>query len=164
MITLSVSISHTKYFRSDNGILKSTEFRLELQDNNQDIIFYGVGTHRQNGVVERFIRTMVEKARTVLLNAHARWPEQIDMELWTFAFRHVVTKWNNTPRKDLGYRTPDEAFNGLENRMKDVTHHFADFYPFGIPVYVLNRGLQGNQKILKCEPRAKVDVYLGQSK
>ena len=44
---------------------------------------------------------MVEKTRTVLLNAHARWPEQIDMELRTFALRHVVTKWNNTPHKDL---------------------------------------------------------------
>ena len=93
---------------------------------------------QQNGVAESYIRTMVEKSRTILLNAHARWPEQIDMELWTFSFRHVVTKWNNTPREDLGYRTPDEAFNGLENRMKDVTHHFADFHPFDIPVYVLN--------------------------
>ena len=57
---------------------------------------------------------MVEKARTVLLNAHARWPDMIDMELWTFAFCHVVTKWNNTPRPDLEFKTPDEVFNGVQ--------------------------------------------------
>ena len=145
-----------KAFRADNGIFKSTEFRLKLQENNQSISFCGVGAHHQNGVAERYIRTMVEKARIVLLNAHARWPDHVDMELWTFAFRHVVTKWNNTPRKDLGYRTPEEAFNGLQNCLKTVKHHFADFHPFGIPVYVLNENLQGKKKIPKWEPRAKV--------
>ena len=59
-------------FRADNGIFKSTEFRLELKNNDQDITFCGVGAHHQNGVAERYIRTMVERARTVLLNAHAR--------------------------------------------------------------------------------------------
>ena len=79
-----------KSFRAGNGILKSTEFRLELQDNDQHITFCGVGSHHQHGVTKRYIRTMVEKSRAVLLNAHDRWPEQIDMELWTFVFRHVV--------------------------------------------------------------------------
>ena len=102
-----------KSFRADNGIFKSAEFRLELQDNAQNVTFCGVGAHHQNGIAERYIRTMVEKARTVLLNAHARWPDMIDMELWTFAFRHVVTKWNNTPRPDLEFKKPDEVFNGV---------------------------------------------------
>ena len=61
-----------KSFRADNGVFKSTTFRLELQSNDQDITFCGIGAHRQNGVAERYIRTMVEKSRIVLLNAHAR--------------------------------------------------------------------------------------------
>ena len=90
-----------KAFRADNGIFKSTQFRLELENNDQNITFCGVGAHHQNGIAERYIRTMVDKARTVLLTVHARWPDMIDMELWTFVFCHVVTKWDNTPHKDL---------------------------------------------------------------
>ena len=36
-------------FRADNGIFKSTDFRIELQDNNQNITFCGVEAHHQNG-------------------------------------------------------------------------------------------------------------------
>ena len=75
-----------KSFRADNGVFKSAEFRLELKDNGQNITFCGVGAHHQNGIAERYIRTMVENARTVLLNAHARWPDMIYMEMWTFHF------------------------------------------------------------------------------
>ena len=111
------------YRRSDNGIFKSAEFKNDLQENDQTITYCGVGAHNQNGVAERYIRTFVEKARTVLLNAHARWPEHINMELWTFALRHVTTQWNNTPRKDLGYKTPDEVFNRV-SRINSVKSHF----------------------------------------
>ena len=86
-----------KAFRSDNGVFRAAEFRLDLDKNDQTITFCARGAHHQNGVAERHMRTMVDKARTVLLNAHARWPEMVNMELWTFALRHVVTKWNNTP-------------------------------------------------------------------
>ena len=60
-----------KSFRADNGIFKSEEFRLELKNNAQDITYCGVGAHHQNGIAERYIRTMVEKARTVLQNGSA---------------------------------------------------------------------------------------------
>ena len=143
-----------KSFRADNGIFKSEEFRLELKNNAQDITYCGVGAHHQNGIAERHIRTMVEKARTVLLNAHARWPDAIKMELWTFALRHVVTKWNNTPRPDLGFRTPEDVFNGMK-RNKEPRSIFADFHPFGIPVYVLAKKLQDNKSLKKWEPRSQ---------
>ena len=72
-----------KSFRADNGIFKAAEFKTDLEMNDQSISFCGVGAHHQNGVAERFIRTFIERARTVLLNAHARWPGKLDMELWT---------------------------------------------------------------------------------
>ena len=138
------------------------EFKLELEDNGQAVTFCGVGAHHQNGIAERYIRTMVEKKRTVLLNAHARWPEIVDMELWTFAFRHIVTKLNNTPRPDLEYKTPDEVFSGVKRVKKNEENHFADFHPFGIPVYVLDDRLEAKKKIPKWEPKSRVGVYLGQ--
>ena len=56
------------------------------------------------------------------------------------------------------FRTPEEDFNGL-SRVKKNKNHFADFHPFGIHVYVLDHRLQGNMKIPKWEPRAKVGIY-----
>ena len=72
---------------------------------------------------------MVEKSRTVLINAHARWPGMIDIELWTFAFRYIVTKWNDTPRPDLEYWTPYEVYNGVQ-RVNKAQNHFDDFQVF----------------------------------
>ena len=65
---------------------------------DQRITFCGVRAYHQNSVAERHVRTFVEKSRTVLLNASARWPGKIDMELWIVALRHVVNQWNNTPQ------------------------------------------------------------------
>ena len=92
-------------------------------------------------MVERHIRTFVEKARTVLLNAHAKWPDKIDLELWTFAFRHVVNQWNNTPRADLNYQTPEERFNKIKQENVNRKRLFQNFHPFGCPDYVLEDDL-----------------------
>ena len=79
-------------FRGDNCIYKSAEFRMELKDNNQTIIYYGAGAHHKNVIVKSYIHTMVEKSRTVLLNTPARWTEMVIIELWTFTFRYIVPK------------------------------------------------------------------------
>ena len=118
-----------KSFRADNGIFRSAEFHIDLQEKDQRITFCGVGAHHQNGVAERHIRTFVEKSRTVLLNACARWPGKIDMELWTFALRHVVNQWNNAPRKDLNYQTPDERFNKFLVQLKMFVLILNTFIP-----------------------------------
>lgn len=123
-----------------------------------------MGAHHQNGVAERHIRTFVERAITVLLNAHARWPDKINMELWTYALRHVVTQWNNTPRMELNYLTPDERFNNLPLQPKSVRTHFKHFHPFGCPACVLDDNLQDGKSHPKWKPRTKVGVYLGRSK
>ena len=57
-------------FRAHNGVFKSKEFKLELEDYGQAVTLCGVGAHHQNGIAERYLRTMVERTRTVLLNAH----------------------------------------------------------------------------------------------
>ena len=84
---------------------------------------------------------MMKKSRTVILNAHARWPNYMEIELWTFVFHHVVNQWNNTPRFYLSYKTLDERLNGLK-RETDAKYHFKTFNPCGFPVYVLNDKLQ----------------------
>ena len=81
-----------KAFRGDNGVYKAAGFRAELSKNYQRVTYCGSGAYHQNGIAKRYIRTMVEKARTVLLNAHTRWPKSIDIELWIFSFRYVATQ------------------------------------------------------------------------
>ena len=71
-----------------------------------------------------YSRTIVEKSHTVLLNAHARWPDTIDMEIWTFLFSHVVIKISNTPHPDLDYRITFlvvvSPYGGGKNDLIDV--------------------------------------------
>ena len=88
------------------------------------------------------------------------------MELWTYALRCVVTQWNNTPRKDLQYKTPDEKFNRIKRQklIVNVRSHFKHFHPFGCPVYILDNNLQSGKSLPKWKPRARVGIYLGQSR
>ena len=99
-----------------------------------------------------------------MLNAYARWPDNIDLEIWTFAIRHVVNQWNNTPTTDLNYQTSEERFNRIKQENVNRKKHFQNFHLFGCPAYVLKDKLQGNVKQPKWKPRTKVGVYLGRSK
>ena len=148
-----------QFFRGDNGIYSASEFGTDLKNKDQYLTFCCVGAYHQNGVAEKYIRTMVGKSRTALLNAHERCPNFIEIELWTFAFCRVVNQWTNTPRFDLAYKTPDERFNCLK-RQTDAKSHFKTLYPFGCPVYVLNGKLRDKQSQPKRLPRSRVGVDL----
>ena len=50
-----------KAFRSDNRVFKAAEFRVDIDSLDQCITYCGVAVHHQNVIVERYIRTMVEK-------------------------------------------------------------------------------------------------------
>ena len=64
-----------KGYHTDNGIVNSSEFMEELLKNHQKIIFSGSGTSHQNEAAERAIKTVVTMARTMLVNAALRFPE-----------------------------------------------------------------------------------------
>ena len=66
------------------------------------------------------------------------------MELWIFAFIHIVSQWNNIPRFDLDYQTPDERLHDLRHQFR-TKDYFKAFHPFGCPVYALNNILQGGK-------------------
>ena len=84
---------------------------------------------------------MGEKAGTVLFNAHTRWPNSIEIELWTLTFRHEVNQWNITPIFDLAYETLDKIRNGLK-RQTDAKYYFKTLHLYRYPVYGLNNKLQ----------------------
>ena len=152
-------------YRADNGTFRAKAFIDDCTAKDQRVTFCGVGAHWQNGVAERHIRTIVERARTVLLHASAQWPDDIiETELWTFALNHCVQQWNKTPRPELNNLTPDEVFTGITERENHVLDIDNNFHPFGCPVYVLKSKLQDNKTIPKWDSRMRTGVFLGHSK
>ena len=58
-----------------------------------------VNAHFQNGTAARRIRSLTERARTMLIHAKRRWLEAIETSLWPFAFWHAGQVHNHLPSK-----------------------------------------------------------------
>ena len=59
-------------YRANNGVFSSAAFEEEIQKGSQRITYSGVGAQYQNGVAERAIQTVVERARNMLVHATIR--------------------------------------------------------------------------------------------
>ena len=79
-------------------------------------------TKNQNGVSERKIRTVVERARTMLLEA--RLPERF----WADAVATVVYILNRSPTKALTGKTPFEAWFGCRPNLSHLRRFGCDAY------------------------------------
>jgi hypothetical protein len=143
-----------KCYHTDNGIFASKDFRQNCIKQQQRIKFCGVNAHHQNGIAERHIRTVTERARTMLIHAMIHWPAIITETLWPYALQLAIDLHNNTP--GTSGQTPAELFTGIKHRNK-----LLDFHPFGCPIFVLDPTLQQGHKIPRWKPRSRVGVYLG---
>ena len=154
-----------KSYRADNGIFRAKEFIVDIKKHNQSISFCGVNEHNQNGIAERSIRTIVERARTSLLHASRKWPEMITTELWTFSVNYSVHQWNNTPMEELKWFTPEEVFTGVtDDNALYKNNAMSSFHPFRCPVYVLETELQKEESIPRWDPSVRTGIFLGHSK
>jgi len=79
-------------------------------------------TQDQNGLSERMIRTLVEKARTMLLEA--KLPERF----WAEAVNTAVFLHNRSPTRALEGKTPFEAWNGLKPDLSHLRRFGCDAY------------------------------------
>jgi hypothetical protein len=59
-------------------------------DLGQTLSFNGVGAHRQNGVAERSIQTVMNMARAIMLHATLHWPEHSFTDLWPLAMNYAI--------------------------------------------------------------------------
>jgi Reverse transcriptase (RNA-dependent DNA polymerase). len=98
------------------------------------------------------------------LHASTKWPSaEVDTELWTYAVNLAVFQWNHTPRRNLHYLCPEEAFTGIKKSSSTSATIKQLFHPFGCPVLVLKTALQNGQSLPKFDPRCRMGVYLGHS-
>ena len=60
-------------YHVDNGIFKARGWVDECIKDGQGMTYARVNAHHQNGVAERRIRELQERARSLLIHANARW-------------------------------------------------------------------------------------------
>jgi hypothetical protein len=146
-----------KNIRADNGVYTARLFQELCLKNQQTLTFCAVGAHWQNGIAERFIGSITQRARTILLHAMACWPGVITEDMWPFAIRHAVTFHNASVRRDKNI-SPYELFTG-----ESAPWSINDFRVFGCPVYVLHKKLQDGESFNKWKARCWTGVYVGNS-
>jgi hypothetical protein len=103
--------------------------------------------HQQNGRAERFIRTIVEKAQAIHLEAC------IPQNWWEFAVNYAVHVYNCTPlkRSSNDYKTP---FERLHRTKPDVAH----LRVFGCGAYVF---LPEDVRSNNLSPRSEMMTFIG---
>ena len=84
-------------YNTDNGIFNSSEFMEELLKKQKNIRFIRAGASHQNGAAERAIKTVVTMARTMLMHAALRCPDDtLSTDLWPMAMDYSVWVYNRT--------------------------------------------------------------------
>ena len=127
------------------------EFEQEIKKENQGIAFSGVGAQHQNGVAERAIRTVIERARTSLIHTAIRNPDNIDATLWPFALNHACNVWNEVPKVNTFY--PSQILSSSFSR--EPLQLIISLRVWGCPVYILDYRVTNNKKLPKWEPKAQ---------
>ena len=146
-------------YHGDNGVFKSKEFTDSLTSEEQQLKLSGVGAHHQNGVAERAIRTVTERARAMMQHSFLHWPDAFQVELWPFALDHACWLFNHTPHHKHGW-APIEIFCGTNV----ACQHLQRARTWGCPGYVLSPTLQDGKKIPKWSPKSRRGQFLGFSR
>lgn len=134
-----------KILRSDNG----TEYI------NQDFDKYmkasGIRhqttnpyTSEQNGLAERMNRTLIERAKCLLLNSRLR------KDFWAEAVCTAAYIINRSPTRALDYRTPEELWSGKKPNLEHMR-------VFGCPAMVHIP----KQRRLKWDPKSIEVIFVG---
>lgn len=103
-----------KTLRTDNGReYLSNEFKSFLINNGITHPTSTPYTPEQNGLAESMNRTLLERARCMLLNA------KLQKQFWAEAVSTAAYITNRCPTRALGFRSPEEIWTG---KKPDITH------------------------------------------
>jgi transposase InsO family protein len=123
--------------RSDQGgEYKSNAFSAYLEKEGIQHQYSAVYTPQQNGVAERFNRTVVESARSMMME------NGVDVSLWGEAIHTAVYTRNRCPSTSLGGKTPFTLYFGRKPNV-------GFFRVFGSEAFVLDQGAKRNKLMAK---------------
>jgi len=142
---------------TDNGVYAAKAFQDSCAHSQQSLSFCAVGAHWKNGLAKRFIGTITQQARTILLHAMVKWPSCITEDFRTFALRHAVMVHSSSLKLGHG-KSPFELFMG-----EQPPWSLNNFGVFGSPVFVLQRKLQDGDSFSKWWARCWQGTYIGHS-
>lgn len=137
--------AHIKILRTDNG--------LEYVNKGFSDFLKGAGiihqtttpyTPEQNGTAERMNRTLVERAKCMLLNAN------LSKQYWADAIHTAAYVINRSPTQSLSFKTPEEKWTG----QKPNVNHMRIF---GCEAMVH----LPKEKRKKWDPKAQKMIFIG---
>ena len=116
-----------------------------LKDRGIEIFQSMPYTHQQNGRAERIIRTIMEKAESMRLQA------RIPQSWWEFSIEHATHVYNCTPMCHLNWQTPYTLLYGERPSVERLR-------VFGCEAYVF---LPAEVRANKLAPKSELMTYLG---
>ena len=127
------------------GEYKSDAFLKHLKDAGIKVLQSAPHTPQQNGRAERFMRTIMDKAQAMRLEACA------PQSWWEFAVLHALHCYNRTPVSRLDWQTP---YYVLNNEIPNISH----LRVFGCGAYV---HIPEARRTNKLSPKSELMIYLG---
>ena len=135
-----------KIFSDNGGEYIDNRVTQFLIENGVEHEFSPPYEHDSNGIAERFNRTIVTKARTMLLD--------FPKFLWAESIATSVYLYNRTPHRTNEYQTPIEILN--KSHIPEVTH----LHPFGCKVYV-HIPVESRPSGSKLQPKSIEGIFVG---
>ncbi|GBP67396.1 Retrovirus-related Pol polyprotein from transposon TNT 1-94 [Eumeta japonica] len=134
-----------KYLRSDNGLeYVNSSFSDFLKSNGIIHQTTSPYTPEQNGGLERMNRTLVQKAKCLLINA------KLPKMYWAESIHTAAYVINRSPTRSLKYETPEEIWT----RKKPNIHHLK---VFGCEAMIH----VPKEKRRKWDPKAQKAIFIG---
>src|SRR3984885_5518671 len=145
LIKNQFGITIQEWMSDAGGEYKSDAFMKHLKDAGITVLQSAPHTPQQNGRAERFMRTIMDKAQAMRLEAC------IPQSWWEFAVQHAAHCYNRTPISRLKWQTPYAVLN---NEIPDISH----LRVFGCGAYV---HIPESRRVNKLSPKSELMIYLG---
>ena len=145
MIETKYETKVRRWMSDAGGEYKSKAFLDMLKDKGIEILQSAPHAHQQNGRAERIIRTLMDKAQAMRLQAC------LPQSWWEFALEHATHVYNRTPSRRLSWQTPYAVLNGE----KPTIDHLR---VFGCGTYVY---IPAEIRTDKLAPKSELMTYLG---
>ena len=123
-----------KGYHTDNGIFNASEFMKGLLKKKQKIRFSGAGASHQKGAVARAIKIVFTMARTMLMHAVLKCPEEkFSTDLWPMARYYAVWVYNRIPDMQSELYAIEIC---SRSRFEPVSETLSNCHVWDCPTYV----------------------------